>query len=143
MDVLAERWTGGYPVGRAPAIEPIESSLALRRVAAGSTHDATVWASDPDGDGLTYRWVVKRETNDARTGGDREREPETLAGAILEASGGSAAVRVPGEPGIPPVRLRLRRAGRRGDLERAVLRREMTAGARHSATCTPSVYHHY
>ena len=103
VDVLAERWTGGYPAGQSPRVGTIESSLARARVAAGSEHEAMIEAGDADGDPLEFRWVVKRETSDAKTGGDAEAEPETIDDAVIATSGSSATVRVPDESG--PYRL--------------------------------------
>jgi len=102
VDVMSRLW-GGTVENHAPTITPIDSKAALTRAAPGVEFDASVEAEDPDGDALTYRWVVKRESSDRQGGGDREAEPEEVPGLVLTDPGPSIRFRTPDEPG--PYRL--------------------------------------
>ncbi len=56
-------------------------------------------SADPDGDALTYKWEVMRESEATQTGGDREEIPPVLAGLINEKAPGQVEMTAPEEPG--------------------------------------------
>jgi len=103
VDVMHRIWTGEWPDNRAPRVERLrlDGKRAAQGVVleAGRRYRAEFEAKDPDRDRLEYRWVVMRESKSRATGGDREREPETIEGLISRASRGRATLRAPEEPG--------------------------------------------
>jgi hypothetical protein len=104
IDVMQKIWTGSWPANRAPQVSDVR--LNRRKAAdnvtleAGREYDAELSASDPEGDPLTFRWEVMRESGATQTGGDKEVVPETLDGVIVAADGAKATVRAPSEPGV-------------------------------------------
>lgn len=78
VDAMQRMWTGRWPANRAPEITPlrIDERIATDSVvlAPDTEHRAHVVLTDPDGDPLTYRWIVREESQATSIGGD----PETL-----------------------------------------------------------------
>jgi len=100
VDAVARAWTGHWPTNRAPVLEATDVPLANRSLAAGSTVNATARYRDPEGKPLAYRWEVRRESDDRKEGGDREREPALVEGCIVNATAdGTVVVRTPPTPG--------------------------------------------
>jgi hypothetical protein len=99
-DALARAWTGAWPADRAPILEHAEVPLACRRVRPGETFKVRVVYRDPESARLRYRWDVREESTDRRSGGDAERAPAAMADAVA-ASGdsGMAVVTAPERPG--------------------------------------------
>jgi hypothetical protein len=102
VDAMSEIWSGKPPVELAPIIEPIAIDIDPE-MEPGATFTASTSAADPDGDEVTFSWVLRPESGDYHTGGDfRETLPD-VGGAVLESSSGIAKIRMPEEPG--PYRL--------------------------------------
>ena len=100
VDAVTKAWTGAWPKDRAPVLEEAAVPLAGRTVKPEATVKALARYRDPEGTRLAYQWEVRRESDDRREGGDRERVPPAVEGCIVEADdSGSAAVRAPTEPG--------------------------------------------
>ncbi|MEJ2383678.1 MAG: glycoside hydrolase family 2 TIM barrel-domain containing protein [Xanthomonadales bacterium] len=103
IDVMQKIWTGSWPENRAPQVRSmrLDGKDAKDNVTldAGAEYTAQVSASDPEGDELTFRWEVMRESQATQTGGDKEAIPETLDDAIVAVTGQKATVRAPAEPG--------------------------------------------
>lgn len=100
VDAVTKAWTGAWPANRAPVLEEADVPLANRTVTPGDSVTATARYRDPEGRELRYVWEVRRESDDRREGGDREREPAVVPGCIAEASAdGRVVVRTPLEPG--------------------------------------------
>ena len=103
IDVMHYIWNGAWPANRSPRLEGLlldgKSALEDVTLQPGGRYEATVTASDPDGDELSFRWEIMRESEATQTGGDKEDVPERLPG-LVDASG-PAEVRLiaPGEPG--------------------------------------------
>jgi hypothetical protein len=60
---------------------------------------ATTSATDPEGEPVSLRWVLQPESGEYMTGGDFRPAMRDIEGAVLEASGSSAKVRMPDNPG--------------------------------------------
>lgn len=79
VDAMQRAWTGSWPQNRSPAVTPID--IEGRRatdditLAPGTVHVATITASDPEGDALSYRWTVMAESTATSIGGDPEPVP--------------------------------------------------------------------
>jgi hypothetical protein len=100
VDALSEKWTGRAPANRCPAIEPIKLIDAADGTASpGQTIEASVAATDPDGDTLTYEWVLQAEVEKRSTGGDHEDVPPIVADAIATNGGPTVRVALPKKPG--------------------------------------------
>ena len=79
VDAMQQLWTGQWPDNRAPSIAPatIDGRGATDSVvlAAGSRHEASAAARDPDGDPLQWRWYALEESTATSIGGDPEAVP--------------------------------------------------------------------
>lgn len=98
LDVMSELWTGRIPADLSPVIEPVSINTATE-IDPGAEIVASVSVTDPEGEQVSVRWVLRPESGDYVTGGDfRPRLPD-ITGAVLESERGSAKVRMPEEPG--------------------------------------------
>lgn len=97
VDVMAHAWTGRWPEQRAPQIQGFEFSAGQREVAPGTAQTATVRATDPNGDRLSYRWIVRREVAEERFAGEGEVRPEVIK--QLPATTATVHFPAPTEPG--------------------------------------------
>ena len=76
VNVMEEAWSGKTPKNRAPVIESTSFNSA------GSAYVASVKASDPDGDPLTYHWQLRYEVSEKKHDGEGEKIPDPVAGSI-------------------------------------------------------------
>jgi len=97
-DALQEAWCGGKPANQAPAVEALRG-VPASSVPAGSSFDASVRATDPDGDPLVWHWAVLPEQQ-RHNSSARQAMPMSVSGAITNASDDSVSVTVPDKPGI-------------------------------------------
>jgi hypothetical protein len=98
VDAMAELWSGEAPADLAPTIEPLAVNTATA-VDPGAEILATVSAADPEGEPITLHWALRRESGDYATGGDFRPVIPDIEGAVLEAAGATAKVRMPDKPG--------------------------------------------
>jgi len=98
IDVMQELWSGAVPADLAPTIEPVTVDAATQ-VDPGTEIVATTSVADPEGEQVALRWVLRPESGDYLTGGDFRPALPDIEGAVLEATGGTARVRMPDEPG--------------------------------------------
>ncbi|MEO0512617.1 MAG: glycoside hydrolase family 2 TIM barrel-domain containing protein [Planctomycetota bacterium] len=106
VDAMARIWQDDPKLeldNHAPLVEALETPIAMSYVEGGVVVRAHVDVTDPDRDRLTVRWVVRSESTDKKMGGAYERQPGDVDGVIESASGLTARVRIPEEPG--PYRL--------------------------------------
>lgn len=103
VDVMHYAWNGAWPENRSPKIEELfldtrtaGDDVVLNR---SSHYGARVVASDPDGDTLSYRWVLMRESDATQVGGDREQVPDELTGLIENEGNGRIEISAPGQAG--------------------------------------------
>ena len=102
VDVMTEIWSGKPPENLAPTVEP----LLMDGPAEVDPHEkvrvrATI--TDPEGDSVRVRWVLRPESDEYVTGGDFRPNLPDIEGAILEGNLDGAVLRMPEEPG--PYRL--------------------------------------
>ena len=102
VDVMTEIWSGKPPENLAPTVEP----LLMDGPAEVDPHEkvrvrATI--TDPEGDPVRVRWVLRPESDEYVTGGDFRPNLPDIEGAILEGNLDGAVLRMPEEPG--PYRL--------------------------------------
>lgn len=92
VDELTRYWTGSYPENRAPKVDSlqVDGKVATDNIylKPGLEYTAKVFASDPNGDKLTYVWILLKEVVERSQGGAREIEPETVPVEILSDADG-------------------------------------------------------
>jgi hypothetical protein len=95
-DVLQELWTATKPANQAPAIKDL-IGVPKAFLTPGTNFDASVQASDPDGDPLVWNWAVLPEL----PGGQHPKKiPNSVPNTISKASGERVSVKAPAKPGI-------------------------------------------
>lgn len=103
IDELTRYWTGNYPQNRAPKVDSlkIDNRNAVDNIYLnpGSASVAKVFASDPNGDALTYKWVMLKEVIERSQGGAREIEPEVVKFEIVSDANGEFRFISPKETG--------------------------------------------
>ena len=103
IDELTRYWTGEYPENTAPKVDSmkIEDKNAVDNiyVKPGYRCTAIVFASDPNNDPLTIKWVMLKEVIESSQGGAREIEPDGIIFEILSDEGGELNFLSPGEEG--------------------------------------------
>lgn len=103
IDVMNYIWTGEWPENRSPRVHGfvLDGKTADKSVtlASGSAYPAIFDVTDPDGDTLTFRWTVMRESQATQTGGDKEEVPETVEGVVSASATNRAVVTAPSTPG--------------------------------------------
>ncbi|MEM1260111.1 MAG: glycoside hydrolase family 2 TIM barrel-domain containing protein [Bacteroidota bacterium] len=88
VDMMHFVWKGQWPKNRTPRLEDV--TLAGKRaydnirLKAGESYMAQVVVKDPDGDELTYRWEIMKESQSTKTGGDAEYIPEKINGLFAK-----------------------------------------------------------
>ncbi|HZM01809.1 MAG TPA: glycoside hydrolase family 2 TIM barrel-domain containing protein [Candidatus Saccharimonadales bacterium] len=107
VDVLHTIWKGRPPANSSPKLEGVwlnnQTAMNSIHLKLGQPYPAKVAVTDPDGDSLTYHWVLMDETRAKTTGGDFEREPKIWTGLIHDADKSEIVLTAPGQPG--PYRL--------------------------------------
>lgn len=103
VDELALYWTGSYPENRAPKVDSIKldgkSPFESVYVKAGANVTAKVFASDPNNDALTYKWVIQKEVIERSEGGAHEVEPGVVPISIVSDKNGELTFKIPSQPG--------------------------------------------
>jgi hypothetical protein len=97
-DTLQEMWSGTKPGNQAPAIEELHGVPKLS-LAPGDPFDASIRATDPDGDPLVWHWAVLPEIKGHHSA-DRPPMPKAVTGTIVDASGDNVSVTAPDRAGI-------------------------------------------
>lgn len=105
MDVMIKGWTGKTPDNQAPKISnfTLFNKVAKNNIIlkAGIALNANVNISDPEEDKIIYQWQVIPESNDKKTGGDKEKVPKPLRGVFKKSDSFkntvSFTIRYPGE----------------------------------------------
>jgi hypothetical protein len=97
-DTLQEMWAGTTPANRAPAIEQMRGVPRLS-LSPGDPFDASIQATDPDGDPLVWHWAVLPEMEGHHSAA-RPPMPKPVGGAIARSSGDQVSVTAPDKAGI-------------------------------------------
>ena len=100
VDAIARAWTGRWPTDRAPVLKEADVPLANATLRPGCRALVRIHYEDPEGQPLAYRYEVVAESTDRKEGGDAERRPDAMPGAVrpLDADG-RAEVLAPTTPG--------------------------------------------
>jgi len=103
VDELTRYWTGKYPENRAPKVDSlkIEGKNAVDNiyVKPGVKCTAKLFASDPDNDPMTIKWIMMKEVIERSQGGAREVEPDGVSFEIVSDSNGELVFISPEEKG--------------------------------------------
>jgi hypothetical protein len=103
LDAVAFAWTGKYPSNRCPVITVLTSAVNARLVSPGVLESAEVVASDPDGDPLTYAWVLRQEIKGSGDDGQLPAEYSDVSDSVPTQSVPKITFMIPREAG--PYRL--------------------------------------
>jgi hypothetical protein len=90
VDVMHNAWKGRWPQNRTPTLDSVklENKTAYENshLQKGQGYNAQVWATDPDGDNLTYKWEILAEGTNFPYGGNGEQRPPAVSGLITESN---------------------------------------------------------
>lgn len=99
VDELTKYWTGKYPANRAPKVDSLKldgkNAVENVYITPGVASTAKVFASDPDNDPLTYKWVILKEVKVRSQGGARESEPEGINIEVISDDNGDLKFKSP------------------------------------------------
>ncbi|MFK7952379.1 MAG: glycoside hydrolase family 2 TIM barrel-domain containing protein [Ekhidna sp.] len=102
IDVMHYIWNEKWPDNRNPRLDSMLFNGKLPQenvyLKSGEEYVAKVKTLDFDNDSLTYKWVIMRESEETKEGGDKEEVPEQL-GIIESATDSQVKVTVPKEEG--------------------------------------------
>ncbi len=92
IDEMTKYWTGSYPSNRAPLTDSMKldqrhavSNIYLKP---NNTYTAQVFVREPNGDPITYKWVMLKEVDERSDGGAFEKEPEKVDFKIVKNENG-------------------------------------------------------
>jgi hypothetical protein len=89
-DTLQELWSGKKPANRVPDIQPVRG-VPPTALPPNSPFEATVQATDPEGDPLAFHWAVLPEPK-SHDGHKAPPMPKEVAGTIANPSGDRVAL---------------------------------------------------
>ncbi|MFT5823168.1 MAG: hypothetical protein ACI8ZM_004428 [Crocinitomix sp.] len=99
IDELQYCWTGNYPADRAPRLDSIlfDNSPKIKNLvfAPGKKCEFEIFATDREGDKLTYKWELYEESTDKKSGGDAEDKPPLIYGKIKGSSKSRITLKAP------------------------------------------------
>jgi len=75
VDAMTRAWTGEWPTNRCPKLRSLTSAAYGMTVQPDQALTAFADVEDPEGDELTYDWLVVSESTDLRVGGEAESAP--------------------------------------------------------------------
>lgn len=99
VDAMTRAWTGQWPKNRSPDIRNLTSAAAGQVVKPDQRLTASLEATDPDGDALTYRWSVVAESVAGGVGGDAEGAPPSYPKLIQKNGSPECEFRSPSNAG--------------------------------------------
>lgn len=99
VDELTRYWTGKYPSNRAPRVDSLKlndkSPIDNVYVKSAAECSAKVFASEPDDDAMTYKWIMLGEVKVRSEGGAYEKEPNEVKFEILYDKNGELNFKAP------------------------------------------------
>ena len=102
VDAMQYAWTGSYPLNRAPVIATRNDILMngkkaeeVIKVSPNSSNEAKVTATDPDGDDLTYDWMIMKEKTASSDGS----LPDGITGLIDDNTKKNITFKAPSQAG--------------------------------------------
>ena len=99
VDELTKYWTGKYPSNRAPEVDSLKldkkNAVDNVYIKPGVACIANIFASDPDNDPITYKWVLQREVKVRGEGGSFEAEPENITIEVISDVNGELKFKSP------------------------------------------------
>lgn len=98
VEAMTEAWGGTMPSNRCPVISPVELDR-VDDLQPGETILAAVDVSDPDGDALELRWILRGESGNYSTGGDPQEADPAVSNAVVPADHRTATVHLPDSGG--------------------------------------------
>ena len=103
IDVMHYIWNGKWPENRAPAINDmrLDGKTAYDNVTleSGQSYRAAVDSFDHEGDPLSYKWELRRESTSTEGGGAQEYIPELIEGLIQDENKNTIELTTPEERG--------------------------------------------
>jgi hypothetical protein len=103
VDTVQYLWTGAWPTNRSPRVDGLwlDNKQARQSVhlTAGRVYPATLQASDPDHDSLTYSWELMEESTSHKDGGDSESVPTRVPASISQPDKSEITLKAPEKPG--------------------------------------------
>ncbi len=103
VDELTRYWTGTYPENRAPKVDSLKldnrNAVDNIHLKPEGEYVAKVFASDPNGDNLSYEWVIQKEVIERSQGGAHEEEPGKVDFVVKSDSNGELRFVSPEESG--------------------------------------------
>jgi hypothetical protein len=99
VDAMVKAWTGSWPENRCPNIKSVNADFHSKYVKMGGVLEASVDVEDPNGDPMSYDWVISEETKVQSTGGDHEDGLPSFPELTLVNNKAKCKVKVPSTPG--------------------------------------------
>lgn len=93
VDAMTQAWTSKTPDNRCPEIESIKLNRS-DNLKPGEAIKAQLVVSDPEGDQLDIKWVLRQDGGTIGVGGDYQAEEASFADAV-SANGTNATVKIP------------------------------------------------
>jgi hypothetical protein len=103
VDAMTFAWTGKYPSNRCPVITVLTSAVNARLVSPGVLESAQVVAADPDGDPITYTWLLAKEIKGSGDDGQQPAEFSEVTDSLPTQAVPNITFMIPSEAG--PYRL--------------------------------------
>jgi hypothetical protein len=99
VDAMQYAWTGSWPENRTPRIETMlldgKTARESIRLPPDQTFAAVFDVRDPEGDAISYRWMLKPESSATSGGGDYEEPLPDLEGFLSNASAANTTLKTP------------------------------------------------
>lgn len=103
IDNLAYGWSGEWPENRSPQLLKLEldgkNGYDNIYLESGKMYEAKADVLDEDGDEITYKWEIVKESTDKKAGGDVEEKPEALDGLIQKGNRPEITFKTPTQSG--------------------------------------------
>jgi hypothetical protein len=99
VDAMTKAWTGNWPENRCPKIRALTSPAYAEVVEPETVLPASLDVEDPNGDPLTFEWIVVAESTARSVGGDAEAAPPAYEDLLVSNNGPECLFKTPAEQG--------------------------------------------